>query len=124
MEFIKAVQGENGEWRLEVLGVPYGSPSDRDSDHQYFDADTQTHEAKLPTIPAVYYHGRDENGKVSEVPAYIGTAKHLRTDVKGVWYEVVLDKMNAFAGRVWEAAKNGIARASSGSRRGRGCRCR
>ena len=115
MEFIKAVQGENGEWRLEVLGVPYGSPSDRDSDHQYFDADTQTHEAKLPTIPAVYYHGRDENGKVSEVPAYIGTAKHLRTDVKGVWYEVVLDKMNAFAGRVWEAAKNGIARASSGS---------
>lgn len=108
---VKAV----GDWVLEVLGVPYGSPQDLDSDGQYFNEDSNTHEAKLPTIPAVYYHGRDENGKKSDTPEYIGTAKHLRTDKQGVWYEVALDKMNQFAARVWEAAKDNIARASSGS---------
>lgn len=109
--FIKALD----DWKLEVLGVPYGSTSDLDSDKQYFDARTRTHEDKLPVIPAVYYHGRDENGQVAETPEYIGTAKHLRTDSQGVWYEVVLDKLNNYAKRVWEAAKKGIARASSGS---------
>ncbi len=115
MEYIKAIQNEDGSWHLEVLGVPYGSEQDRDSDNQFFNADTNTHEGKLPTIPAVYYHGRNEKGKPSDAPEYIGTAKHLRTDEKGVWYEVVLDKLNAYASRVWEAAKQGIARASSGS---------
>lgn len=115
MEYIKAIQSEDGSWTLEVLGVPYGSEQDRDSDNQFFNADTNTHEGKLPTIPAVYYHGRNEKGKPSDAPEYIGTAKHLRTDEKGVWYEVVLDKLNAYASRVWEAAKQGIARASSGS---------
>jgi hypothetical protein len=109
--FIKALD----DWKLEVLGVPYGSTGDLDSDGQYFDATTQTHELKMPTIPAVYYHGRNEDGKEAMTPAYIGTAKHLRTDSRGVWYEVVLDKMNEYAKRVWEAAKQGIARASSGS---------
>ena len=93
MEYIKAVQSEDGSWTLEILGVPYGSEQDRDSDNQFFNADTNTHEGKLPTIPAVYYHGRNEKGKPSDAPEYIGTAKHLRTDSKGVWYEVVLDKI-------------------------------
>lgn len=109
--FIKALD----DWKLHVLGVPYGSPTDKDSDGEYFDSRTRTHEDKLPTIPAVYYHGRDENGREAKEPAYIGTAKHLRTDSQGIWYEVVLDKLNDYARRVWDAAKQGIARASSGS---------
>jgi len=115
MEFIKAVQGENGEWTLEVLGVPFGSPNDRDSDKQYFDAETNIHADKFPTIPAVYYHGRDPQGQPMEKPEYFGTAKFSHTDTQGHWYRVVLDKTKELAGRVWEAAKQGFARASSGS---------
>lgn len=114
MEFIKAVQGENGEWRLEVLGIPFGSPQDRDSDGQFFDADTNVHLDKYPVIPAVYYHGRDPQGKPID-PVYLGPTKYLRTDEKGHWFSVVIEKVKQFAERVWEAAKDGSARASSGS---------
>lgn len=108
---VKAV----GEWELEVLGVPFGSPQDRDSDGEYFTPDTAIHQDKYPAIPAVYYHGRNPDGKQSPTPEYIGVAKYDRTDEKGHWYRVVLDKTKQFAKRVWEAAKDGIARASSGS---------
>ena len=103
-----------GDWELEILGVPFGSPSNLDSDGQYFDADTNTHQDKYPTVPAVYFHGRDPQGKPIN-PEYIGKATPLRTDERGAWYQVVLDKTKALAQRVWDAAKNGTARASSGS---------
>jgi hypothetical protein len=111
---VKAIKSGD-EWRLEVLGVPFGSTSDKDSDGQYFDADTAVHDDKYPTIPAVYYHGRDPQGRPMAEPEYFGTAKHTRTDERGHWYEVVLDKTKALARRVWEAAQKGIARASSGA---------
>jgi hypothetical protein len=111
---VKAIKAGD-EWRLEVLGVPFGSASDKDSDGQYFDSDTAVHGDKYPTIPAVYYHGRDPQGRPMAEIEYFGTAKHTRTDARGHWYEVVLDKTKALARRVWEAAQKGIARASSGA---------
>jgi hypothetical protein len=103
-----------GDWELDVLGVPFGSPQDLDSDGQYFDASTATHQDKYPTIPAVYFHGRDPEGRPIN-PEYVGKATPLRTDERGAWYRVVLDKTKQLAARVWQAAKEGIARASSGS---------
>jgi len=108
---VKAV----GDWELEVLGVPFGSPQDRDSDGEYFTPDTAIHQDKYPAIPAVYYHGRNPDGKQSPTPEYIGVAKYDRVDDKGHWYRVVLDKTKQFAQRVWDAAKERNARASSGS---------
>ena len=110
MKTVKA----KGDWELEVLGVPFGSPDDRDSDGQFFNADTNLHTDKIATPPAVYYHGRSPEGRPID-PEYIGSSKYLRTDEKGVWYSVILDKTKQLAQRVWEAAKDGIARASSGS---------
>ena len=104
-----------GDWELEVLGVPFGSPADRDSDGEYFTEETAIHADKYPAIPAVYYHGRNPDGSQSKTPEYIGVAKYDRTDSRGHWYRVVLDKTKQFAQRVWDAAKDGIARASSGS---------
>ena len=109
----KSVKAGN-DWTLEVLGVPFGSPSDKDSDGQYFDANTNTHQEQYPTVPAVYFHGRDPDGKPIN-PEYIGKATPLRTDERGAWYQVALDKTKELAQRVWQAAKDGIARASSGS---------
>lgn len=104
-----------GDWELDVLGVPFGSPQDRDSDGEYFTPDTAIHSDKYPAVPAVYYHGRNPDGTQSKEPQYIGVAKYDRTDERGHWYRVVLDKTKQFAQRVWQAAKDGIARASSGS---------
>lgn len=104
-----------GDYELDVLGVPFGDPDNRDADNQYFDKDTQVHSDKFPTVPAVYYHGRDPDGQPMDKPEYFGTAKYSHTDKQGHWYRVILDKTKELAQRVWEAAKQGLARASSGS---------
>lgn len=113
---VKAVKSDDGEWVLDVLGVPFGGHNGgRDSDGEYFSAQTKTYTDRFSAVPAIYYHGYDENNKPSSEPEYIGTATYSRADSKGHWYRVVLDKASDYAKRVWEAAKQGIARASSGS---------
>lgn len=108
---VKAV----GDWELDVLGVPYGSATDKDSDGEWFDAQTHLHEDKFPLPPAVYYHGKDAEGGAMSEPAFIGRTAKRWVDQAGVWFRVVLDKGNEYAKRVWDAAQQGIARASSGA---------
>lgn len=106
-----------GEWELDVLGVPFGGPQDRDSDGEYFSAETRLHDDKFPLPPIVYYHGYDPlTKKPAGKPEYIGKATSREVKPDGVWYRVALDKASAMAKRVWEAAKEGLAvAASSGS---------
>lgn len=105
-----------GDWELDVLGVPFGGPNGgKDSDGEYFTPNTKTHTDKYPNPPVVYYHGLDPNGKPMGEPAIIGSVKRIWQDVKGWWYKVVLDKASEYARRIWDAAKEGRARASSGS---------
>lgn len=112
---VRAIKND-GEWALEVLGVPFGGHNNgRDSDGEYFSSKTNIYQDKLPSVPAVYFHGWDENNQPATEPAYIGMATYERTDAKGHWYKVILDKASDYAKRVWTAAKQGIARASSGS---------
>jgi hypothetical protein len=112
---IIAIKSET-EWVLDVLGVPFGGPNNgRDSDGEFFDAKTNAYTDRYRTPPAVYYHGYSENGRPAGEPQFIGKSEYTRTDERGHWYRVVLDKANAYAKRVWEAALQGLARASSGS---------
>lgn len=109
---VKAV----GDWELDVLGVPFGGPqAGKDSDGEYFTKDTDTMQAVFKTIPAFYYHGFTPDGKAQGDPQPIGVAKYDHTDARGHWYKVILDKTSAYAKRIWDAAKNGLARASSGA---------
>ena len=111
-----AIKSSGDAWELDVLGVPYGGPNNgRDSDGEYFDASTKLYLDKYPTVPAVYYHGYDENGAPASEPQIIGKTTGYEVKQDGVWFRVVLDQANDYARRVWEAAKNGVARASSGS---------
>ena len=104
-------------WELDVLGVPYGGPNNgRDVDGQYFSPATKLYLDNYPTVPAVYYHGFDpDTGRPAGEPQFIGKTTGYEVKQDGVWFRVVLDKANAYAQRVWEAAKQGIAKASSGS---------
>jgi hypothetical protein len=112
---IKATLAESGDWVLEVLGNPFGSPSDLDTDGEYFSSATQFHGDKFPTPPVVYYHGFTPDGQPQGNPEYIGQTVNREVRTDGVWYTVVLDKAKELAKRVWEAARQGLARASTGT---------
>ncbi|KKK75110.1 hypothetical protein LCGC14_2877040, partial [marine sediment metagenome] len=119
MNVVKMVQIKAlGDWEVEVLGIPFGSPDNRDAHGEFFDAKTELHLDKYPLPPALYYHGftGDKNGVTQMVsPEYIGKTVSTDTRSDGVWYRVILDKASAFARKVWEAAKNNRAFASSGT---------
>jgi len=113
---VVAIKSDTGEWQLDVLGVPFGGPNGgKDSDGEYFDASTKLYLDKYPSVPAVYYHGFGENGRPMGEPQFIGKTTGYQVKADGVWFRVVLDKTNAYAHRIWDAALKGIARASSGS---------
>ena len=112
---VKAVE-DTVEWVLDILAVPFGSPDNRDSQGEYFDAQTHLHEDKYPLPPLVYHHGMTDGLQAKEeTPEYLGKTIKRWVDGAGVWVRGVLDKTAARAKVVWEAAKQGLARASSGS---------
>lgn len=109
---VKAV----GDLELMVLGVPFGGPDKgRDSDGQYFSQKTSVHQYLYPTIPVIYYHGLDPNGRPMGDPEIIGKAQYDHVNADGHWWRVALDKASPLARRIWEASKLGNAFASTGS---------
>lgn len=106
---IKAV----GDWELDVLANPFNRP---DSDDQIFDDGT---DFMLDTFtnPAILYHHGVMPGKQSlqSKPVVIGKAVSVTKQADGIHVRVLLDKTLEWARKVWEAAKNGLAVASSDS---------
>lgn len=103
-----------GDWEIEVLGIPYGNETDRDSDGEYFTPDTKLHDDKYGLPPVVHYHGMNEKGQPVN-PEYIGRTLSYEDRDDGRWYRAVLDKGNEYAGKVWEAVQKGTAAVSSGA---------
>ena len=112
---IRVLKSTADTWELDVLGVPFGSPTNRDAHGEYFSSVTQFHADQIPLPPVVYYHGYTPDGQPQSAPEFIGRTTHREVRPDGVWYRVVLDQANRYAQRVWDAAKRGIARASSGT---------
>jgi len=109
---IKAV----GDWELEVLAIPYGGPDKgRDKQGEYFSTETNLYLDKFDDPIVSYYHGFDPDGRPQGEPEEIGEVLSRESKSDGLWVRVLLDKASQYAQRVWEAAKEGLARASSGS---------
>lgn len=112
MDITNATVKAVGDWEIEIRAVPYGS----DSDNQIFDAYT---DYMLDTFasPAILYHHGVNPGKagIQDKPIVIGKTINVEQRADGVWIRAMLDKTKDFARRVWEAAKKGIAVASSDS---------
>jgi hypothetical protein len=98
------------------LGVPFGGPNrGKDSDGEFFSAKTDLQLDRFSSPLVTYYHGLTPDGRPQGDPEIIGQVKGYEKRADGVWWRVLLDKSSAYAKRVWEAAKRGVARASSGS---------
>lgn len=108
---VKAV----GNWELEIRAVPFGNEHDTDSDGQWFDKDTDFMLDTFKTFPIVYYHGYNPEGGVQENPEIVGLPTSVEVRADGIYVKAILDKTKALAKRIWEAAKRGLAFASSGS---------
>lgn len=103
-------------WELDVLAVPFGGPNHgRDSDGEYFSETTKLYEGKLQPL-VTYYHGLTPEGKPDGEPELVGSVVGAPTKkADGWWYRIVLDKTSRYAKQLWESAKRGLLRASSGS---------
>lgn len=101
-----------GDWIVEVRGVPFGE----DRDGQTFDGKTDYMLEQFQTPVITYHHGINpgRNG-VQEKPVIIGKTISMEQRGDGIYLRVLLDKTIEFASRVWEAAKKGLAVASSDS---------
>ena len=108
---IKAV----GDWELEVLGIPFGSPDNKDAHGEWFDASTELYLDNFKTPLVQYYHGFGPDGKPQGNPENIGKTLWVEKRPDGIWYRILLDKGKALARRIWDAARQGKARASSGT---------
>ena len=105
-----------GDWELDVLGVPFGGPNGgKDAHGEWFSERTNLYLDRIKSTLAVYYHGYMPDGKPAGQPEIIGTIVTSEKRADGWWFRVILDRASEFAKRVWEAAKAGLARASSGS---------
>lgn len=102
---------DDGDWVLDVLGAPYGGPyNGKDADGDAFDAETNFWLDRIGKRPVIHYHGATQKS-----PEIIGQELGYEQRADGVWFRVLLDKANEAAGRIWQAAKQGLARASSGA---------
>jgi hypothetical protein len=101
-----------GDWELEIRAVPYGI----DRDGQSFDANTDYMLAQFQTPVITYHHGMKPGATgIQNRPVIIGKTTSVEQRTDGIWIRVLLDKTLDFARRVWEAAKKGLAVASSDS---------
>lgn len=106
---VKAV----GDWELDVLAVPFNRS---DSDGQVFDANTDFMLDNFSSPAILYHHGvMPGMSDLQKKPVVIGKAQKVEVKSDGVHIRVILDKTIEWARRVWEAAKQGLAVASSDS---------
>lgn len=112
-KFMSAPVKAMGDWELDVLALPFDKV---DSDHQHFDSRTDIMPEIFGNPAIIYHHGvMPGKGAIEQKPVIIGKAVSVTKQADGWHVRVMLDKTIEYARRVWEAAKRGMAVASSDS---------
>lgn len=93
---------------LKILAVPFGS---RDYYGTFFSEKTDFMESFLALPPSFYWHG----AATKSLTDTIATTLRRWKDEAGLWFEVLLDLTIPEALRVWNAAQEGNAYASTGA---------
>jgi len=102
-----------GDWELDVLAAPFNKP---DSDDQVFGEYTNFMLNQFNNPVIIYHHGvMPGKHALQKTPTIIGKAQGVEVRDDGLHVRVLLDKTLDWARRVWEAAKEGKAVASSDS---------
>lgn len=117
MQFVAFVNAKATEdMKLEVLGAPFGGPiNGKDKQGEYFSPNTDFQLEIGDRRPVNYYHGVGPNKKPQRKPERVGWATAIRKDSKGLWFEVELEEDKPLARRLWDKAKKGAVKASSGA---------
>ena len=103
-------------YEFNVLGLPYGGPvNDRDIYGERFTPETEFVIKPGSTIPAVYFHGRNERGSRLDKPVFYGDAILTHFDDRGGWFKVRVEKGKKYAYQLFEASQKGRLRASTGN---------
>ena len=108
---VKAV----GDWELDVLAIPFDT---KDSDGQWFDANTDIMPDAFQTPLIAYQHGIEQGAKAYQgKPIILGkTVQGSLTKQSDGWHiRVILDKAVKYAQSIMEAAKRGLVAVSSGA---------
>lgn len=108
---VKAVS----DWELDVLAIPFGA---RDSDGQYFDANTDIMDSAFGTPLIVYQHGIEQGAKEYQSrPVIVGKSVPgtLNKQADGWHVRVILDKAVKYAKAIMDAAYKRMVAVSSGS---------
>lgn len=101
------------DWELDITAAPF---TGSDSDGQTFDAHTDFMLDSFKTPVVIYHHGIEPGAKqLQKKPVVIGKTQSVEVRNDGVHIRVLLDKTLEWARRVWDAAKKGLAVASSDS---------
>jgi HK97 family phage major capsid protein len=100
--------------KLELLAIPFGSPSRKDRLMQWFSSKTETGLSVGDTRPTLYAHGLSPQGRIMQPIPILGKAVVTRIDNLGYWMETTLDNSEVST-RTWNAAKMGRAGASTGA---------
>lgn len=111
---VKAIK-DGDEYKLRVLGAPFGSPEDLDKDGEYFSKRTDFALETGDTRPVMYMHGLAPNGKKMTNPDVLGRAVASEPDDQGLWFDTTLDVTKPLGKRLWDKAEQGLVRASTGA---------
>ncbi len=105
----------DGETRkLRVLAIPFGDPNHLDRLGQYFTPRTQVAINVGDRRPVLYMHGFSPNKRMMKNPPILGSAIVTGMDKDGWWMEPEVGD-DILSTRIWESAKVGKCRASTGS---------
>lgn len=101
----------SGMGYLDILAAPFGGPiNGKDIVGAYFDKDTDFMEDMIPTPGLFYWHGRMTGSGLDRY----GEIVYRWMDNDGVWFRVKLDLNTETGNKLWKAALDEKAYASTG----------